>query len=89
MPIPEFEDVRFPKYNNQTLKYSNVFYGIDYIRSGEMDVNFTINGLQSNHDYEIAVYIMNLNQVHNVQYSKVYFKTMKMQRIALVTLKLF
>jgi hypothetical protein len=64
-------------------------YGIEYIRSSNFDVNFTIEGLLDNHDYEVFLFIQNLNRVANPTFTKIYFKTQRSQKIALMTLRLF
>lgn len=76
MPDPLFNNTQFPS-DNLTLSYSNPHYGIDYIRSNLLDITFTITDLQANHDYEIFVFIMNMNRVSNHKFQKIYFQTLK------------
>jgi hypothetical protein len=45
MEDPTFEDTKFPDLNNPTFIHSNPKYGICYIRSSELDVNFTLTDL--------------------------------------------
>lgn len=64
-------------------------YGIEYIRSADFDVNFTISDLEDNHDYEVFIFVQNLNRVANPTFTKIYFQTIRSQKIALMTLRLF
>lgn len=45
MPNPIFEETKVPNLDNVTLSYSNPQYGIDYVRTMTLDVNFTITKL--------------------------------------------
>lgn len=74
MPDPIFDETRYPNLKNVTLSYSNPVYGVAYVRTiTTFDVNFTITNLSPNHDYEIFLFVMNLNKIENPKYSKVYF----------------
>ncbi|CAD8049450.1 unnamed protein product [Paramecium sonneborni] len=88
MPNPIFEETKVPNKDNVTLSNSNPQYGIDYVRTMTLDVNFTVSKLQPNHNYEIFIFVMNLNKVDNPTFMKVFFQTLKSQRIALLTLKI-
>lgn len=74
MPDPIFENVRFAK-PNQTLNYSRNFYGVTYIKVIPTMTEFTISGLLSGHDYEIFIFIMNMNKIFNANFTKLYFQT--------------
>ncbi|CAK70993.1 unnamed protein product (macronuclear) [Paramecium tetraurelia] len=88
MPNPIFEETKEPNLDNVTLSHSNPLYGVDYVRTTTLDVNFTISKLSPNHNYEIFIFVMNLNKVDNPTFMKVFFQTLKSQRIALLTLKI-
>ena len=74
MPDPTFLDVRYQN-SNKTLNYSNNVYGVAYIKTLPANSEFTINGLTPGHDYEIFIFIMNMNQLYNVNFTKLYFHT--------------
>lgn len=74
MPDPLFDDVRLAK-ENTTLNYSNNFYGVTYIKTIPSEVFFTIDGLNPGHDYEIFIFIMNMNKLYNPNFTKMYYQT--------------
>ena len=69
-----YVDVRYQN-SNKTLNYSNKVYGVAYIKTLPANSEFTINGLTPGHDYEIFIFIMNMNQLYNVNFTKLYFHT--------------
>lgn len=73
MPNPIFEETKDPNLDNVTLSHSNPQYGIDYVRTMTLDVNFTISKLLPNHNYEIFIFVMNLNKIENPTFMKVFF----------------
>ena len=75
MPDPTFEFAQSRVFN-QTLNYSNPLFGLSYVRTDDFNVNFTLQNLIQNHDYEVFIFVMNMNQVINPVHSKIYFKTL-------------
>lgn len=65
MPDPTFLDVQNKTADNKTLNYSIPRYGENYIKRSPKTITFTLTGLDAGRDYEIFMYIMNINQVHN------------------------
>lgn len=74
MPDPLFENVRYSTFNT-SLNYSNNLYGVTYIKTIPTEKEFTISGLTPGHDYEIFIFIMNMNKLFNSNFTKLYFKT--------------
>ena len=71
---PTFSDVRFQKFNT-TLSYSNPIYNVFYVKQIPTIVEFVVSSLNPGHDYESFFFIMNMNKVHNDNFTKVYFRT--------------
>jgi len=74
MPDPIFTDV-MNENPNTTLNYSNNIYGVTYIKTIPSENEFTISGLTPGHDYEIFIFIMNMNKLFNPNFTKIYFRT--------------
>ena len=74
MPDPIFDNVR-KATPNTTLNYSNNLYGVTYIKTEPTQTQFTISELTPGHDYEIFIYIMNMNKLFNPNFTKLYFRT--------------
>ncbi|EGR28803.1 hypothetical protein IMG5_168390 [Ichthyophthirius multifiliis] len=88
IPIPTFLDVKNQKFN-YTLSFSNPLFGINYIRRTDKKATFLIYDLKPDIDYEIYMFIMNMNNIENKTYKKIAFRTLAPQQIAQFTLKLF
>lgn len=71
---PTFSDVRFQKFNT-TLSYSNPIYNVFYVKQIPTVVEFVVSTLEPGHDYESFFFIMNMNKIHNDNFTKLYFKT--------------
>ena len=80
MPVPIFTDVR-DKINNNTLKYSNPIFGVTYVKSLTLTVEFEIKGLVPNHDYQVFAFIMNMNKLFSKSPKILSFKTLGNNRI--------
>jgi len=64
MPQPLFQDVRYSTPNT-TLNYSNNIYDVAYVKTIPAQTEFTISDLRPGHDYEIFIFIMNMNKLYN------------------------
>ncbi|EAS00909.2 transmembrane protein, putative (macronuclear) [Tetrahymena thermophila SB210] len=87
IPTPTFISTSQPS-SNYTLSFSNPIYGVNYIRKTNLQTQFTITNLNAGIDYEIYIYIMNMNLVNNANYYKLAFSTLQPQNIAAFTMKI-
>ncbi|KAL4482744.1 hypothetical protein ABPG73_021404 [Tetrahymena malaccensis] len=87
IPSPTFISTSQPS-SNYTLSFSNPIYGVNYIRKTNLQTQFTITNLTAGIDYEIYIYIMNMNLVNNANYYKLSFSTLQPQNIAAFTMKI-
>ncbi|KAL4499018.1 hypothetical protein ABPG72_016920 [Tetrahymena utriculariae] len=87
IPTPTFISTSQPT-SNYTLSFSNPIYGANYIRKTNLQTQFTITSLTAGIDYEIYIYIMNMNLVNNAKYYKLAFSTLQPQNIAAFTMKI-
>ena len=71
---PTFYDVRYQKFNN-TLSYSNPMYNVFYVKQIPTVVEFVVSFLNPGHDYESFFFVMNMNKIHNDNFTKLYFRT--------------
>ena len=67
VPLPKFQSLKDPS-SNYTLSFSHPIYGVNYIRKTSLITDFTVNHLTPDNDYEIYIYIMNMNNINNVNF---------------------
>ena len=74
MPVPTFINVQ-NQTENATLSHSNPIYGVAYVKQTPKNITFSVSGLEPNLDYDVYIYVMNLNQLNNDTYTKLQFST--------------